>query len=429
MQSRHAFIILVTLLLIIAVLTGLSQTRRNQSSPATPKAALDNVRDYQAAPVAGGPNYAIDGGLLYVGQPGYWLEIPLPPGIIASAVDVIPVAAHQGGVLPEIIYVGAANELAVYRTSDRGIHWQRGQLTHDVVHRYVTGGVTDLAVDPVQRLIYVGTDKAGIFRVRETGSGLVSSAQLLLDEPVLQVVTDRRGQGLTLARTQWKLYRATDYGLNWLQVDNLLSFPTALAIADESANANGPLALVGTVERGVLSSYDGAQWTPLNVGLALTPATRLYVDALAIDPLQPQVAYVAVSNLFGPTYVHHTPSRIAYTLDGGANWRDLPHQAELTARVSELLPMSGQRGAAYALTLTSRAPQPLGNAPVPPADVAQDTRAAPPPRANSSALLAWVAAGLAAFALAFALITDLISRRHPEIILPNQWTGYPTRRR
>ena len=420
MQSRQTFILLVTILLIITLLVGFSQSAPSEQS-SLPIAQVENVRDYRSAIVPGGPDYAVDGGRLYVGHPGYWVEIPLPADVIASAVDVLIEPAVDAGLAREVIYVGAANQLSLYRTDNRGETWQHGKLTHDLVHQGVVGGITDIAVDPVQRLIYAGTDTAGMFRVRDTGAELKSSAQLLLDEPVVQVVTDRQGSGLTFLRTEWHLYRGEDYGLNWQVVDSLQTIPTALAIAETQPAA----LLLGTAELGVLRSEDGITWTPINRGLMIAPPARLHVDALAVDPIQPNVAYVAISRLSGNYYVRHKPDQLAYTRDSGATWETL-EQAELSAKVTELLPVIGQSAADYALTATSRTPQALGNAPAAAVPALVNHSQGEPITRNSA--IAWIIAGLAALALGFALIVDLLTR--PEVPLSGsaQFEPRPVRR-
>ncbi|MCC6457370.1 MAG: hypothetical protein IT328_20615 [Caldilineaceae bacterium] len=419
MQSRQAFILLVTLFLIMVLLAGYNQLLpRKQTN--LPVAQLENVRDHIPALTPGGPEYVVDGGRLYVGHPGYWVEIPLPEEVIASAVDVRIAPAVDAGLAHEVIYIGAANQLAVYRTEDRGENWLHGKLTHDLVHKGLVGGVTDLAVDPVQRIIYVGTDTAGLFRVRDGEETMKSSAQLLLDDPVVQIVTDRQGSGVTYLRTEWTLYQGFDYGLQWSAVDTLRSVPTAMTLA----STNPPALLVGTADRGVLRSEDGITWTELNGGLTATPALSLRVNALAIDPLQPAMAYVAVSYLTGTHFARHSADLLAYTRDGGESW--LPfEQPELSARVTDLLPVSGYTAAAYLLTSNSRTPQAIGNAPagsVP--ALVEKTQ----PATSSGAGLAWIAAGLAALALAFALVTDVLTR--PEIPLtgPNGLEPRPARR-
>ena len=411
MRSRHSFfrffLFFTTFVLGLALFVALSRTLPPRRVPGAPVAQLENVRDFAPAQVADGPAYAVDGGRLMAGQPGAWIELPLPDGVIAASVDFVPPTEDRA----EVIYVGAANELAVYRSEDHGQTWTRHRLTHPVVHGDLTGSVTDIAIDPVQKLLYAGTDTAGLFRLREAGGQLIRSAQLMLGEPVLQVVVDRRGSGLALVRTHWRLYRATNFGLRWERVDTFGSAPTMVAIAQRTP----AVVLVGTVDRGVLQSTDALTWTPTNLGLSVAPATRLYVDALTVDPLNPAVVYTAVSYLYGPSSAHHTPTRLAVSHNGGLTWSDLTH-VDLTSRVAELLPQGGQ---VYALTLTSRTPVPVG--PEMAAALAASPSRLPATAQTSATWLAWFVAGFAAMALGFALSVDLLKRRRePAPVLATQ---------
>jgi hypothetical protein len=192
-------------------------------------------------------------------------------------------------------------------------------------------------------------------------------------------------------------------------VDTLKSVPTALAMA-----ATQPLGLyLGTSDRGVLHSLDGVEWTPLDIGLKTTPEEPLYVDALAVDPLQPATLYVAVSRAVATQYVRYAPDRVAYTRDGGSNWVAFP-QPKLSGRVTDLMPVSGYGVATYLLTTTDRTPQALGDAPVA-AVPAVVSRPQPQVANKGGVTLAWIVAALAAFALAFALLTDVLTK--PEVPL------------
>jgi hypothetical protein len=157
----------------------------------------------------------------------------------------------------------------------------------------------------------------------------------------------------------------------------------------------------------------------------MTPSLPIYVDAVAVDPIQPANAYVAVSNLAGNRYPRYTAPQLAYTRNGGVTW-DRFEQAEFYARVTELLPVSGYSAAVYVMTDASRTPQAVGDAPsgAVPALVQKNQ-----PAANGSGMgLAWIAAGLAALALVFALVTDVLTR--PEIPLSgsNGFEPRPARR-
>jgi len=221
-----------------------------------------------------------------------------------------------------------------------------------------SGSVTDLTIDGVQRLIYVGTDTAGLFRLRDVGSSVILTGRFLLEEAVLEVVTASTGSGLAFARTEQQLYRADADGLQWSPVKNLGSIPTAVALANTAPTT----IYVGTIDRGILKSEDGLTWRSANDGLGQTPGTRLAVTDISNDPMQPSVLYAATSYLFGHTTVHRTPAGVAVSMDGGAHW--LPLVGAPQAEVVDLLPVSGDTGAVYALTTQSRRPLALGRAPI-----------------------------------------------------------------
>ncbi len=427
MNLRRLTIFATALVLVISIFAGVVQALGNGSTDsatndaAANTIALRNVRDYAASPEAFGVNYAIDGGALFAGGPDLWRYVETPEGVIVNAVAI-------DSATPQTVYIGAANELAIYRatTVDGNVEWLRIPLNEQVA-----GGVTDIAIDGAQRILYVGTDTDGLYRLRDVGSSVTLSGHLVLDEPVKEVVTDSTGAALAFARTPWKLYQAHDFGLSWSEVADIHSVPTALAM---SVDANGaPVALVGTVDRGVLRSSDGLTWATANEGLGQTPGTRLRVEALTVDPAQPQIVYAATSYIFGSTTLHNTPANVVMG-DAGSDalaWATI--ESDLPANVAALLPVSGETGAVYALTTESRTPLALGNAPAVPANAAlaqapavsvdaidavsqpgAPVAAAQPAFSlsaiNWSALAAWVVAGLAALALAFALITDVRRR-------------------
>lgn len=390
MNARKIAIFALTIILVAAVFTGAVSALGGKTAPAM-RTQLANVRDY--TPVANQlDSYAVDGGVLFKGQPGAWTQISTPEQVIVSSVAV-------DSVDPTIVYIGAANEMAIYRTLDNGNSWLRIPLASGYV-----GGVTDIAIDGVQRLVYVGTDTAGLFRLRDVGSSVVLSGHLLLDAPVVEVVADSTGKGLAFARTEWNLYRAENYGLAWVAVNNLQSIPTAVAIA----NTDPAQVYVGTMDRGVLVSTDGHDWTTANAGLNFVPGSRLMVNDLAIDPTQPEVMYVATSYLYGTSEAHVAPVGVALTTDGGQEWSTISESANLA--VAELLPVNGLTGGVYALTNNSRTPLALGNAPII-TEVAVASQPVAQPTSNVTSVLAWVIAGLAALALIFAMAMDLRNRR------------------
>jgi photosystem II stability/assembly factor-like uncharacterized protein len=390
MNARKIAIIALTIVLVVAVFTGAVSALSGNAAPVV-RPQLANVRDFNA--VANQvDSYAVDGGVLFKGQPGAWTQILTPEQVIVSAVAV-------DSTDPNVVYIGAANDMAIYRTMDNGSSWLRVPLADGYV-----GGVTDIAIDGAQRIVYVGSDTAGLFRLRDVGSSVILSGHLLLDAPVLEVVADSTGRGMAFARTEWNLYRAENYGLAWVAVSNLQSTPTAVAIA----NTQPAQVFVGTTDRGLLVSNDGFEWATANDGLNYVAGSRLMVNDLAIDPMQPEVMYVATSYLYGTNEIHESPAGVALSTDGAQAWSPINEAASLA--VAELLPVSGLTGGVYALTTESRTPMALGNAPII-TEVAVAAQPVAQPATSFTSILAWVIAGLAAMALLFAVAMDLRSRR------------------
>jgi hypothetical protein len=395
---RKLFFIATTALLILSVAAGIVSALDTQPGAASKadavKTNLDNVRTYAATSQRAGLNYAVDGGDLYAGRPGEWRKVATPAGVIVGAVTL-------DSTRPDRLYIGAANELAIYRMASDG-EWLRVPLSDEYV-----GGVTSLALDKANHLLYVGTDTAGVFRLRDVGSSLIAGGHTPLNEAVAQVATDSTGAGLIFARTANALYRGENMGLNWGEVKNLGSAPTALAIV----NGYPATVYVGTADRGLLTSQDGLSWSLANDGLAFVPGSRLSVDAIASDPAQLDVLYVATSYRYGTTTVQQSPAGIHQTTDGGATWQPLTNRTD--AVVAELLPLAGQTGALYAVTLASRQPLAVGAAPVIGESAPITVTAEPASRIAWLTTAAWLVAGLAALALGYALAADLRSRSKP----------------
>jgi photosystem II stability/assembly factor-like uncharacterized protein len=391
--------ILVTIILVGSVFAGITDAFGPAQTTPIIVESLKNVRDYAPATGPDGESYAVDGGRLFAGQPDRWQLVETPQGVIVSAVAVDRKKLDR-------VFIGAANEMAIYLSGDAGQSWMRIPLETKAV-----GGVTAIAVDGVHRLIYVGTDTDGLFRFRDVGVSLTATHHLLLDEPVLGVVADNSGMGIAFVRTEWNLYRAENMGLSWIAVEGLPSLATAVAIADGAPAT----VFVGTANSGLVKSTDGVGWQPANSGLDLVPGSQIHVDALAVDPIQPDVLYVSTSYLLESTVMHSSPVGVFMSTDGGESWSTLAENRQVA--VVDLIPVSGQTGSVYALTRMSRTPLALGIAPVATeAVVAGESLAQPdsqslavsePAGTDLGEIVAWVVAGLAGLALVFALVVDL----------------------
>ena len=266
------------------------------------------------------------------------------------------------------------------------------------------GGVTALALDAANRLLYVGTDTDGVYRLRDVSVGgrdeLIASGHLLLEEPVEEIAVDSTGAGLAFVRTQENLYRAEALGLRWVAVESLPGPPTAVAVAD----TRPPTVYAGAAGAGVVVSRDGVSWRSSGQGMGSADESRLLVYDLVVDAAQPGVIYAgaAIADSGDPQRVS---SRVAMSVDGGERWSIL---AELDAvQVAELLPAPGRTGEVYALTTASRTPLAVGETGSMGLPEREETGAA----GQSAAMpLAWILAGHASAALLILTVGEIKGR-------------------
>ena len=267
MKFIRTLITLIMPLLLIALAAG--AVSAITETPALP-AMLDNVRAYAAVSQAGGLSYANAGGVLIAGSENVWYTVNFPQTAIASGIAIDP---QQ----PQTLYVGVANETSLMRTTDGGETWLRIPLSTDY-----DGAVTTVAVDSAQRIVYAGTDHGSLYRLHDVGSSMILAGKQNFSEPIEQLAVDAAGSQLAFVRTTTQLYQAVDNGLNWESV-KLLSMPTALAIA----NTTPATVYVGTMDKGVLKTNDGVLWLRANEGFEMGTGMRLKVDALTVDPAEP----------------------------------------------------------------------------------------------------------------------------------------------
>ena len=347
-----------------------------------PLTALENVRAYAAAHRVDARSYAVDGGRLYGGSGAVWELVAAPPGVVVNAVTVDRAD-------PDTVFIGAANRLSVYISRNAGQSWTEVPMDTAAI-----GGVTALAIDAANRLLYVGTDSDGVFRLRDLGAGrrggLIASGHLLLEEPVQEIAADSTGAGLAFVRTLSKLYRAEAFGLRWVAVNSLPALPTAVDIADTSP----PTVFVGTAGAGVVMSRDGVAWRSSGQAPQNNTGGRFAISDLVVDAAQPQVVY-AGSVRTDSGDLHPTSSRVAISTDGGAHWSTLAELDDLHA--AELLPVTGNTGAVYVLTTASRRPLAVGGEP--PANLPESVERSASGLSGTQ-LLAWILAGNASAALA-----------------------------
>ncbi len=162
-----------------------------------------------------------------------------------------------------LVYIGAANELAIYRSDDAG-----QKLAADSADGTdFIGGVTAIAVDGHQRLLYVGTDTAGLFRLRDVGSSVIVRAAAA-------------GRGSHPSGGRQCRFRPR-HGPHRMETLPRRGFRHALGAGRKPGQRgnrrrhrrHSPATVyVGTTDRGLLQSSDGLTWKTANVGLGLRRA-------------------------------------------------------------------------------------------------------------------------------------------------------------
>jgi hypothetical protein len=134
--------------------------------------------------------------------------------------------------------------------------------------------------------------------VDRAGAAYVVGSTSSVDFPLVRPLQSTLG-----ARPLWK---STDSGATWQPLDDLPFANLQTVVADPTALTT---LYAAAKDVGIFKTLDGGiTWTKASRGLATT-----HMQALAIDPLHPQVLYAA-------TATGVSPGAIYKTVDGGSNW-------------------------------------------------------------------------------------------------------------
>jgi hypothetical protein len=196
--------------------------------------------------------------------------------------DGYALALPQGAVLQAGCWadtVGRPSKLAVFRTTNDGVAWQRRALLPE------QGVIKTLAVAPTsQSTVYAGGYSydvssalhARVFKTTDAGQNWVKIGSATFDavsQNIEAVVVDPFNASRVLAGTAGGVYVSTDAGVSWAKQAQTLYVRALVA----HTVASGKF-YAGT-SSGVWESSNGGQtWTQINNGL-----TTLTVQALAFD--------------------------------------------------------------------------------------------------------------------------------------------------
>ena len=199
---------------------------------------------------------------------GDWTLAGIPPGGSVLAVVVNPSN-------PANIY--AVSGPGVYESTDSGANWS-------LVLSLPTNQASDIAVAPGNPVtLFVATEGSGVYKSSDGGNTWTSM-----------------NSGI-----------ATIAGGNPDSVYRIATDPT-----------NDGVAYIATLNTGVYKTANGGQsWSQINTGISQLQFSGSQINRLLVDPLNPQVLYLADNVFTGPGLPGTTSVQGVYTsTDGGSSW-------------------------------------------------------------------------------------------------------------
>lgn len=159
-------------------------------------------------------------------------------------------------------------------------------------------------------------------------------------------------QDLVYVAAKRDIWASRDGGKTWGTLSNVLpSQVTALTVNPTKAQE----LYAGTEGMGIFKSIDGgATWMAVNDGIVLTPGAREAITAIAIDPDNANVLYIARGAWVGTSSVQFYPNGLMVSRDGGETWIALnvgsnaEAIAKLAFRDGQLYGLAGDRVLALA---------------------------------------------------------------------------------
>lgn len=309
-----------TILMIVMLVAGLTWFVPGSAEPLTAHSQLSTLAPttpdgLTILSIALDPT---DGQVIYAGTDDGWVFKSMDLGVTWSATQI----PHTNFALINWIAIDEWNgqnvyacgffglpAIGIYTSTDGGASWSLPSPELQLSECY------KLVVDPFNSYpLYAGTTSR-FYKSLPTVDGSLSWVPLPVPDggtihAIAPAIAPNDPQTIYLGgESPNAIFKSTDGGGFWVQV-----FTSPAPVHMLAIDRFDPQVLyAGTAGSGVFKSVDsGATWGAANSGL-----TKLHIDAVAIDPSQPQIVYV------GATASNDLSGGLFKSTDGGATWHEI----------------------------------------------------------------------------------------------------------
>ncbi|MGR3320189.1 MAG: right-handed parallel beta-helix repeat-containing protein [Candidatus Anammoxibacter sp.] len=171
------------------------------------------------------------------------------------------------------------------------------------------GIINDIVIDLENTdIIYIATNSGEIFKSFDKGETWQNKSEGLRSDSILALAIDPDNPDILYAGGADTIYKSSDGGEIWLQEKTGI-FTNSLVINPIDTNT----IYAGTEGNGILKSEDGGETFKIINQLLRFKSVR--TDSIVINPLNPEILYVAVDDGEG------TGKGVFKTSDGGRKWK------------------------------------------------------------------------------------------------------------
>ena len=206
------------------------------------------------------------------------------------------------------LQVFVATDSGVFSSRDGGQTWTSLGLDRSVV---------DLVVDSEDVEYILAVTERGVFRREKEQVPWTSSNEGLDSTPVESFAFDPNNPDTIYAGSRGFIAKTEDRGKTW--VNSYLSQEDGTFVTDVTVvtpDPHHPLRLYVGTPQGVFRSRNGGiDWEQVNAGL-----THLQVQDLKVDPVQPDLVYVAMGESSSNGWTNTSTGGVFRSEDGGKSW-------------------------------------------------------------------------------------------------------------